>query len=699
MTMLTAYCLLGFCIALMTASVVDFVDYSLLGSGKDGQTGLLSGTVVALASTGLIAFHNRIRFKTALTWFVTITVVLAICCAMVLYAEIQTAFPPFSTTELLIGMLIGSSLLRMVLHDKLGNNFQVLLMVLVLYLDVKGIDTEDSLISGIIALGVAFLISRPSFVNKSETSHPNRLLAVLMLSIIFNDFIHSGIQKGLKQSGTLASVIEPLFFIAILIWVWHQRHLLPRILFISSLFIFTVLGGGSLVPEAYSGDIAVLMLASIVLFVIVCIYLINEELFSGYGMRAMARKTVTVISVSAFLYSSGFLFAQPFKMLITNTGPAHFLAKLYGTPFWMGDKHFINLAMNDFYFWANEERDQPVEASGTLGSYFNRLLHWQDPHSHMMQYCDYVEENKGNSVSPGFDYSIDTNYLNILNVFKGSQADRLNLKRGDRIVAINGISISAMNSKALLDDPLSEIKEGRKIDLTVSSSSFGAKNVALHMERAKLPDPICKIFTTASGKKTGYLYFDIFNSAQAKLFPEHFQKFKAEGISSLILDLRYNSGGRLRDAVTLAGYIAGGRFAGKLFQHIKYPDRYHDRDDYVDIPHQQDSADITRLIVLTGNGTVSASETLIKGINPYIKITTIGETTFGKPYVMDPVRFGGTYLNLVTAHAFNAIGESVPLQGISPDISAKDDLAHQLGDPQEGMLKTALDFLNSGSYR
>jgi len=88
--------------------------------------------------------------------------------------------------------------------------------------------------------------------------------------------------------------------------------------------------------------------------------------------------------------------------------------------------------------------------------------------------------------------------------------------------------------------------------------------------------PKSAIVTTPNGKKVGYLYLESFNKSQFNQINTHFAVFKKEGVNDLILDLRYNSGGVMREASTLAGLIAGERFDGELFIHMERVPKYGD---------------------------------------------------------------------------------------------------------------------------
>lgn len=206
-----------------------------------------------------------------------------------------------------------------------------------------------------------------------------------------------------------------------------------------------------------------------------------------------------------------------------------------------------------------------------------------------------------------------------------------------------------------------------------------------------------RIITTRHGEKVGYLYLHSFTASQFDNIEKHFLKFKRAGVNNLVLDLRYNSGGNVGDLVKLGSLIVSQEFDGKQFVRLEHGQRYEDRDEDYAFKRQPQSISASLVVVLTTNDTCSASEAVINGLSPYIPITTVGSTTCGKPYLMELLEFGDKTLFPVTGKILNSRGNADYEKGIRPDCRMQDDTSHQLGDPREGMLKTAITFLETGS--
>jgi carboxyl-terminal processing protease len=106
---------------------------------------------------------------------------------------------------------------------------------------------------------------------------------------------------------------------------------------------------------------------------------------------------------------------------------------------------------------------------------------------------------------------------------------------------------------------------------------------------------------------------------------------------------------------------------------------------------------LDRVFVITSGATASASELVINGLRPFVKTVLVGETTYGKPFGFVPRDYCGITYNAVQFEALNALGVGNYTTGFTPDCTVPDDLDRRLGDPAELRLRTALDYIATGS--
>lgn len=183
---------------------------------------------------------------------------------------------------------------------------------------------------------------------------------------------------------------------------------------------------------------------------------------------------------------------------------------------------------------------------------------------------------------------------------------------------------------------------------------------------------------------------------------------EGDGIDDLILDLRYNRGGSLYIAQIITSIIAGSRGDGKHFTRIEYNDkREHDNVSYrfADFFRNENGnvqelpdLDLPRLFVLTTYDTASASELIINSLRGIdIEVIMIGSATHGKYHGFLPLDNCGTTYFTIQLRGVNDRGEADYDDGFPPKCSVADnDFDHQLGDPQESLLRTALAYQADG---
>ncbi|RYZ79366.1 MAG: hypothetical protein EOO68_38970, partial [Moraxellaceae bacterium] len=144
-----------------------------------------------------------------------------------------------------------------------------------------------------------------------------------------------------------------------------------------------------------------------------------------------------------------------------------------------------------------------------------------------------------------------------------------------------------------------------------------------------------------SGHNIGYLMYNGFYPNYDNQLNAAFASLQSAGITDLILDLRYNSGGSVQTATYLASMITG-QFTGQVFAKEQWNDKLMEYfagnspeqivNNFTDSFSGQsiNSLNLSRVYVLTSAGTASASELVINGLKPYIDVIQIGDDTVGK---------------------------------------------------------------------
>jgi carboxyl-terminal processing protease len=306
-----------------------------------------------------------------------------------------------------------------------------------------------------------------------------------------------------------------------------------------------------------------------------------------------------------------------------------------------------------------------------------------------------------------------------------SPAAAVNLARGAKVLAVDGVNIDATSSSQVntINNGLFPRDGGQDhVFLIQDRDSATPRTVTMRSANITLT-PIQHVRTvpTATGP-VGYLSFtDHIATAEIGLI-DAISALRAAAVTDLVLDLRYNGGGFLDIASELAYMIAGGaRTGGRTFESIQFSDKHPSTNPITRTPltpvpfystargfsaapgQALPTLDLPRVYVLTGAGTCSASESVINSLRGIdVEVIQVGAPTCGKPYGFYPAdNCGTTYFSIqfkgVNARGFGDYSDGfAPSNSVGatttpvPGCSVADDFTRALGDPQEGRLAGAL---------
>lgn len=320
-------------------------------------------------------------------------------------------------------------------------------------------------------------------------------------------------------------------------------------------------------------------------------------------------------------------------------------------------------------------------------------------------------------------------------VVPGSPAAEAGIRRGMLFTEVDGQQLTVANYQNLLFSTLT-LTYGFN---DLSSGSVGEINQEIEITKTTVienPIHIAKTFNI-DGKNIGYLMYNNFVHDYDDELNDVFADFKAEGITELVLDLRYNTGGRLTSAVDL-GSMINGSLKGKVFLKEKYnnfiteafieqfgeealitkfDDQIYEYDDNTEFPAEPiNSLNLEKVYILTSSSTYSASEVLTNGLSPYIDVIQIGGKSGGKfqgsitLYDSKAPNFQKNSGNLNPNHKYalqplvssntNVNGEAYP-DGLIPDVEQYESIFTYgtLGDENEPLLSTALGLITGNTSR
>jgi carboxyl-terminal processing protease len=360
--------------------------------------------------------------------------------------------------------------------------------------------------------------------------------------------------------------------------------------------------------------------------------------------------------------------------------------------------------MKDRYYWYHDG-GVPNPVAADLPGYFDSMLARPADRYSFAQSTESFDQLFNIGWRYGFGYvlawDVATKALRVRNVEPQSPAAAAGLRRGDFIVTVDGYTAAqvmdganpAVNEAGVDRHFVVRGSDGAQREITVRSAMFPLTPMAT----SKVLDGT----RAGQGVRVGYLAYHQFTDYSFWDVAIAVRDLASQGVSEMVLDLRYNGGGSVRSSRNLASFLGGSRTDGAVFAHLKYNDQHPELDQ--DIRFTTTAERLTpaieglqRVIVLTSGGTASASELLVNGLRPFVPVVLVGETTYGKPYGFNPRSECGVTYNAVNFEVVNALGTAGYANGMPADCAAPDDFDHALGDPKERRLAAALDYIATG---
>jgi carboxyl-terminal processing protease len=311
------------------------------------------------------------------------------------------------------------------------------------------------------------------------------------------------------------------------------------------------------------------------------------------------------------------------------------------------------------------------------------------------EYHKLFEEGKYIGIGIGIAME-DASDCRIQFVYPTSPAAAAGLGRGDHILTINGKTIEEIETQSLWDTIFGPDEIGVKVLAQVYRPGQTPFNVALEKTWVTVKAVLHSDVKSIDGSVAGYLALNQFIESAREDIQAAFTEFSNQGVNAMILDLRYNSGGRLDLAKYLSELIAGSYANGKTFIKVTHNDRYSDWNTEYMFNEQENALGLSRLVVITTEASCSASEVVINSLEPFIEVIRIGGTTCGKPVGMYGYDIFDLHISPIEFRVRNANDEGDYFDGIAPTCSAVDDLSHDLGDPSESSLQEALYYIQTG---
>ena len=232
-------------------------------------------------------------------------------------------------------------------------------------------------------------------------------------------------------------------------------------------------------------------------------------------------------------------------------------------------------------------------------------------------------------------------------------AAQAGIVKGDYILGAEGLTVEKDGANAVISAIRGE--EGTDVSVTIRTAAGETKTLA--MKRATVTQKMA--WGEMLSGNTGYIRIENFHTGVAKQFQNVLDTLTGEGMTSLVIDVRHNGGGRVKEMSAALDPLLGEGTIMTLRMKNGSETVYTSDADHIDLP----------IAVLIDDQSISAAEFFAAALQEYDRATLVGTHTTGKgraqrTYVLSD----GSAVNLSVEEYFTPKGKSLADTGIAPDI-------------------------------
>ena len=311
--------------------------------------------------------------------------------------------------------------------------------------------------------------------------------------------------------------------------------------------------------------------------------------------------------------------------------------------------------------------------------------------SSLDEYSGFVGEDSNNfSITLKGEYEgLGIGIINDLNndiiiatVYPNSPASTVGLKENDKIIKFNDTDIIGMSTSELVD----KISNTEDIKLTILRN-----NEELNFQLKKEKVIIESVHSETKENNIGYIKVDIFAENTYSQFKEALESLENNGMKSLIIDLRGNSGGHLSAVEDMLSLFMNNK-------HIIY--QTEDKNGVEKIYSKGNKDKEYKIVILQDLGSASASEIMASSLREQLGAYIIGNTSYGKGTVQSLQTISGLGQYKVTTKKWlTSNGEWINGNGIVPDleVSLTSDYIQNPTLDNDAQYQAAIKYLNENA--
>lgn len=283
---------------------------------------------------------------------------------------------------------------------------------------------------------------------------------------------------------------------------------------------------------------------------------------------------------------------------------------------------------------------------------------------------DFTAQTLGNFVGIGvyLTSNFDEDVVEVISPIKGSPAEEVGIKTGDKILKVDGIEYKAAELSELTNHIKGE--EGTEVTLTIkrNEETFDLKVIRRSVH-------INYVASEMIEDNIGYITIATFDEECAADFKAEYENLLGKGAKSLIIDLRGNGGGLVDEALEIADLICDKNQITLITVN---------KDGKEKITKAKKDAEIKiPIVVLTNKGSASASEILVAALKENNKAEIVGDKTYGKGVIQELIYLqNGGALKVTSSEYYTPNKNKINEVGIEPNYEVKYDYTVEDKDEQ-----------------
>lgn len=337
----------------------------------------------------------------------------------------------------------------------------------------------------------------------------------------------------------------------------------------------------------------------------------------------------------------------------------------------------------DYNYLNQEDIDLDKLEQGVYAGYVAGLEEDYTTYYTPEEFASVMESSSGkySGIGAYVSQNMSTGIITIVKPFEGAPAAEAGILKDDILYAVEGEEVTGEDLNMVVARLKGE--EGTAVNVTIYRASED-QYIDFEVTRAVVNVP------TVSYKmlddQIGYIQISEFEQVTAEQFAAAVDDLEAQGMKSLIFDLRDNGGGLLDSVCDILDTVLPKELL--VYTEDKDGNRKEEwamDDDRINVP----------MAVLVNGNTASASEIFTGALKDYDEAEIIGTTTFGKGIVQSIIPMAdGSAIKLTSAKYYTPSGVCIHGTGIEPDQVVEYDREAE----EDNQLQAAVDYLYSVAY-